>query len=212
LMMLIDWLEARHGADEKDMDGPEKAPKGSVIVVGYGRFGQTVAQMLQAKNIGVTLIDKKQDQIELSEEFGTKVYYGDGTRVDLLRTAGGENARAILFCNDKQDLTANAIEAAMEAFPQAAVMVRSFDRRHTLDLDGLDLAFCIRELFESAILMGKAALTELGFSQDEAERVEREYRRRDEERLERQSETGDLHAGKDLSFNADRSMPEAEDD
>ena len=73
LMMLIDRLEANREDDDKDMDGPEKAPKGSVIVVGYGRFGQTVAQMLQAKKIGVTLIDKKTDQIELSEEFGTKV-------------------------------------------------------------------------------------------------------------------------------------------
>ena len=208
LMMLIDWLEARYYVDERDMDGPEKAPKGSVIVVGYGRFGQTVAQMLMAKNISVTLIDKKQDQIELSEEFGFKVYYGDGTRVDLLRTAGGENAKAILFCNDNQGLGHDQIEAVMEAFPQAAVLVRSFDRRHTLDLDGLDIAFSIRELFESAVLMGKNALTELGFSQDEADRVEREYRKRDAERLERQSEAGDLHAGKDLSFKPDQPMPE----
>ena len=212
LMMLIDRLEARYGEDSKDKDGPEKAPKGQVIVVGYGRFGQTVAQMLMAKKIGVTMVDKKTDQIEMSEEFGHKVYYGDGTRLDLLRTAGAENARAILFCSDGEGVDHDRLEAVMEAFPQAAVMVRSFDRRHSISLDGLDLAFCVRELFESAILMGKAALTELGFSRSEAERVEDEYRKRDAERLERQSKTGDLHAGKELSFAADRSMEEEDQD
>ena len=68
------------------------SPETSAIVVGYGRFGQTVAQMLMAKGIGVTLIDKKPSMIELAEEFGTKVYYGDGLRIDLLRTAGAETA------------------------------------------------------------------------------------------------------------------------
>ena len=75
-----------------DLDGPEFSPETNAIVVGYGRFGQTVAQMLMAKRIPVTIIDSKPAQIELSEEFGTKVYYGDGTRIDLLRTAGAETA------------------------------------------------------------------------------------------------------------------------
>ena len=56
-----------------------------MIVVGYGRFGQTAAQMLMAKRVRVTLIDKKPEQIELAGKFGTKVYYGDGMRLDLLR-------------------------------------------------------------------------------------------------------------------------------
>ncbi|MCJ7420631.1 monovalent cation:proton antiporter-2 (CPA2) family protein [Sphingomicrobium astaxanthinifaciens] len=206
LMMLIDRLEARHSQGAGEREGPEAAPKGQVIVVGYGRFGQTVSQMLMAKKIGVTLIDKDADQIDIAEEFGFKVYYGDGMRLDLLRTAGAENARAILFCNDRDDVASEALEAVAEAFPQAALMVRSYDRRHSMALDGLDLAFCVRELFESAVLMGKAALTELGFSQDEAERVEREYRNLDAERLERQSKTGDLHAGKERMFKEGQPM------
>ena len=211
LMMIIDRLEAREVDTGEGMDGPEHSPRQSVIVVGYGRFGQTVAQMLMAKRFGVTLVDKKSEQIELSGEFGSKVYYGDGTRLDLLRTAGADNAKAILYCNDGNDLTKEALQSVMEAFPQAAVMVRSFDRRHSMALDGLDLAFCIREVFESAVLMGKAALKELGVSPTDVERVEDEYRKRDAERLERQSESGDLHAGKELSFSADRAMPEEDE-
>ena len=208
LMMLIDRLEARHATSSGEREGPAKAPNEKVIVVGYGRFGQTVAQMLMAKKIGVTLIDKNADQIDLAEEFGFKVYYGDGTRVDLLRTAGAEGARAILFCNDSDDLETDALEEVAEHFPQAALMVRSFDRRHSMELDGLDLALVIRELFESAVLMGRNALVELGFSRDEAERVEREYRKLDAERLQRQSETGDLHAAKERMFNQKQGMGE----
>ena len=103
LMRLTDRLEAREERSAKGLDGPDKSPETSVIVVGYGRFGQTVAQMLFAKNVGVTLIDKTPGLIERADEFGTKVYYGDGMRIDLLRTAGAETAKAILFCNDHDD-------------------------------------------------------------------------------------------------------------
>jgi glutathione-regulated potassium-efflux system protein KefB len=212
LMRLTDWLERREERSGEGLEGPDRSPETSAIVVGYGRFGQTVAQMLMAKRIGVTIIDKKPSQIELSEEFGTKVYYGDGLRLDLLRVAGAESAKVIAFCNDNAggEMSRGAVKAVLETFPQAAVMVRAFDRVHLMQLDGLDLAFAQRELFESAITMGKAALKATGIDAQEVERVEREYRMRDCERLERQSATGDLHAGEERSFAADRALPENE--
>jgi len=212
LMRLTDWLELREGRSAAGLDGPDKSPDTSAIVVGYGRFGQTVAQMLQAKGIGVTIIDKKPAQIELSEEFGTKVYYGDGLRLDLLRSAGAETARIIAFCNDNEggELSRSALRAVLEAFPQASVMVRAFDRRHVIDLRGLDLVLAERELFESAVVMGKAALRASGIERGEVERVEREYRMRDCERLERQQETGDIRAGWETSFGEDRPLPDQE--
>jgi monovalent cation:proton antiporter-2 (CPA2) family protein len=211
LMRLTDWLERREGRGAAGLDGPEKSPETSAIVVGYGRFGQTVAQMLQAKRISVTIIDKKPSMIETAEEFGTKVYYGDGVRIDLLRTAGAETAKIIAFCNNNEggEMTRGAIKAVLEAFPQASVLVRAYDRVHLMQLDGLDLAFAQRELFESAVAMGKAALKASGIDKEEAARVEREYRSRDCERLELQSSTGDLHAGLDRSFSAERPLPEA---
>jgi voltage-gated potassium channel Kch len=181
-------------------------------VVGYGRFGQTVAQMLMAKSIGVTIIDNSAGQIERVGEFGYKVYYGDGLRIDLLRTAGADTAKIIAFCNDNKDggITRTAIAAVLEAFPQAAVMVRLFDRLDMIELDGLDIAFAERELFESAVLMGRAALKASGIEPREIDRVEREYRMRDCERLERQTATGDLHAGQERSFAEDRALPDEE--
>jgi len=212
LMRFIDWLERREKGRKVDLDGPELSPETSVIVVGYGRFGQTAAQMLMAKSIGVTLIDKEPEMIETAGSFGTKVYYGDGMRLDLLRIAGAETAKAILFCNDNRDgeLNREAVSRVLQAFPQAAVLVRAFDRVHLMSFDGLDLKFAQRELFESAVAMGRAALRTVGVAHEEVGRVDREYRLRDCEVLERQSATGDLHAGQDRSFSPERALPDEE--
>ena len=211
LMRLIDFLERREDRRRDDLDGPEMSPETTAIVVGYGRFGQTVAQMLMAKRIAVTLIDKEPALIESAQEYGTKVYYGDGLRLDLLRTAGAETARLIAFCNDNEggELSREAVKAVLETFPHATVLVRAFDRRHLIELRGLDIMFTQRELLESAITMGRAALKASGIEAREIDRVEREYRLRDCERLELQSATGDLHAGEERSFSRGP-LPDAE--
>jgi len=209
LMRLTDWLEKREVDSVKGLAGPEESPETSVVVVGYGRFGQTPAQMLMAKRIGVTLIDTDAEMIEAAERFGVKVYFGDGMRIDLLRLAGAETAKAILFCNDRDNgLDRAALKRVLEAFPQAAVLVRAFDRIHLMSFRGLDLAFAQREMFESAVKMGRAALEILGVDAEEIDRVDFEYRLRDCERLERQTETGDLRAGIEQSFAPDRTLPE----
>jgi len=206
LMRLIGWLQARRPDAEPDLEGPEFSPETNAIVVGYGRFGQTVSQMLMAKRIPVTLIDLKATQIELAGEFGTKVYYGDGTRIDLLRTAGGDTAEAILFCHDDPALDAERLRPITEAFPHALIMVRVFDRRQMIALDGLDIPVMQREVFESAVVMGRQALQRLGLAEREVARVEREYRQRDSERLQMQSESGDLHSGFERSFAPERPL------
>lgn len=209
LMRLTEWLERREGAGTGGLDGPEKSPESSVILVGYGRFGQTAAQMLMAKRVPVTLIDTEAEMIEVAGSIGTKVYYGDGMRLDLLRLAGAETAKAILFCQDNRDggLDSDGVKRVLEAFPQAAVLVRAFDRVHLMSFDGLDLAFAQRELFESAVKMGRAALEVMGVDQEEIDRVDFEYRLRDCERLELQSSTGDMRAGIERSFGPDRGLP-----
>jgi monovalent cation:proton antiporter-2 (CPA2) family protein len=209
LMRLTDWLERREQSTD-GLEGPEMSPETSVIVVGYGRFGQTAAQMLMAKRIGVTLIDTEAEMIEVAGRIGTKVYYGDGMRIDLLRLAGAETAKAILFCQDNRDggLTREAVRRVLETFPQAAVLVRAFDRVHLMKFDGLDIAFAQREMFESAVKMGRAALEVVGVDPEEIDRVDLEYRLRDCERLELQSATGDMRAGLERSFGPDRALPD----
>jgi len=207
LMRITEWVLERMPEQGAGHQGPEFSPETNAIVVGYGRFGQTVAQMLQAKRIPVTIIDKDSEQIEVSEEFGTKVYYGDGTRIDLLRTAGADTAEGIFFCQDGTDLDRAKLEAILEAFPQARVLVRAFDRRQVMDLAGLDVGLQ-REVFESAVAMGREALLKLEVARREVDRVELAYRERDSDRLQVQSETGDLRAARDRMFGADASLPD----
>ena len=94
----------------------------------------------------------------------------------------------------------------MESFPQAAIFVRVFDRRQLMAIGELDISFAQRELFESAIRMGREALLKLGIKSGEVDRVEREYRQRDCERLELQTATGDLHAAKDTMFRVENPL------
>jgi len=207
LMMFNDWFDRYMSQRNKpDLDGPEQAASSSAIVVGYGRFGQTVAQMLMAKNIAVTLIDSKPSQIEVAGDFGMKVYYGDGLRIDLLRLAGAEDARALFFCVDEGNPKRRRMEAILEAFPHTSVFVRAFDRRQVMDLAGLDIKGMYREVFESAVTMGRHGLAFFDVADEELIRVELEYRSRDLERLESQSESGDLHALEERMFRPDRPL------
>ncbi len=176
-------------------DGPESARRAPAIVVGFGRFGQSVSQMLIAHGIPVTLIDIKPEQIEVSGTFGAKVYYGDGRRIDLLRRAGGADAQVIAFCIDDRALGPVQLQPIAEAFPQAALFVRAFDRRQMIALRDLDLAGIVREVFESAMRMGIDILATTGASEGDIIAAERAYRAHDLERLEAQGSTGDMHAG-----------------
>jgi glutathione-regulated potassium-efflux system protein KefB len=206
LMLFARKLEFARPKVKGDFSVPEDAPRGTAIIVGYGRFGQTVAQMLMGHGFGVVLIDKKPSQIEVSSRFDMKVYYGDGTRIDLLRRSGGEEARLIAFCIDDPSLDARVLEPIAEAFPQAALLVRAFDRRQLLALRDMDLAGVVREVFESAICMGVQAMEALGVPASEVEEVERQYRRNDEQRMELQIEHGTLMAAKELMYRPGRRM------
>lgn len=210
LLLLARKLEFSRRSDADRPDGPDEAPDETALVIGYGRFGQTVAQMLMGHGCGVMLIDKKPAQIEMSSQLNMKVYYGDGTRVDLLRRAGAEKARIIAFCIDGNGLNAKTLRPILEAFPQAAVFVRAFDRQHLLQLGELDLAGTVREVFESAVQMGLQAMTALGMPDAEIAEVERRYRENDRQRLVAQDAAGTLHAAKDLIYRPGHSMRDAD--
>lgn len=195
LLMIARRFEYAKDQDGDTPDGPEHADQSKAIVVGFGRFGQTVGQMLSAHGVSVTLIDVKPEQIEVSSSFGAKVYYGDGRRIDLLRRAGGDEAQIIAFCVDDRLLGPKELQPILEAFPQAAVFMRVFDRRQMIAVRNLDLAGTTRELFESAIKMGIDALQALGVGDEEIMVIERRYRDHDLARLEAQGATGDMHAG-----------------
>jgi CPA2 family monovalent cation:H+ antiporter-2/glutathione-regulated potassium-efflux system protein KefB len=174
------------------------------LVIGYGRFGQTVAQMLMLSDIKVTLIDRDTQMIDTAGEFGSKVYFGDGTRIDLLRQAGAAEVDALLFCIDGKQLDAAMLEAIREAFPQPKILVRAYDRRTLVDLRDAPVDCAVRELHGSAIAMGRAALEMLGDSIQDIDEAEEEYRRRDDARLGLQIEAGDYRAARDMVVSEQR--------
>lgn len=178
-------------------DGP-KADGANAIIVGYGRFGQTVGQMLLAQDIPVTLIDTDIEMIDIAGEFGAKVYYGDGTRLDLLRQAGASEAELILFCIDGDQIQPDMLDGVREAFPKAAIYVRAFDRRALVKLKTASSVFVVREVLESAVKMARVAMRDLGIAGADIDRAEDMYRARDKERLRIQIEAGDIRAARSL--------------
>ncbi len=170
---------------------------GSALVIGFGRFGQIVAQALLARGIDATIIDSDTDMIRVAGNFGFQIYYGDGTRLDVLRAAGAGTAKIVAICIDKRGDADRIVEMLKTEFPLASVLVRSYDRGHTLDLIAAGVDYQIRETFESAMAFGEAALLALGVPADEAAEVIDGVRKRDAARLELQMVDG-LQAGRDL--------------
>jgi CPA2 family monovalent cation:H+ antiporter-2/glutathione-regulated potassium-efflux system protein KefB len=200
LMMATRNLRAEPVAAE-EREGPT-ADGANAIIVGYGRFGQTVAQMLMAQGIPVTLIDRDVEMIDVAGSFGSKVYFGDGTRLDLLRQAGAADAELILFCLDEDQIGPDLVEAVHAAFPRAAIFVRAYDRRALVRLRGAPAAGVVREVLDSAVRMARMAMQSLGVAEAEIDRTEDLYRARDRERLKAQLESGDLHARQDRIITA----------
>ena len=192
LMMATQGM--RSAPVSKEVRGGPVADGSNAIIVGYGRFGQTVAQMLNAQGIAVTLVDNDIEMIDVAGSFGAKVYYGDGTRLDLLRQAGAADAELILFCLDGDQLEPEFLEGVHEAFPRASIFVRAYDRRALLKLRDAPVAGTVRELLDSAVRMARMAMERVGVDAEEINRTEDLYRARDHERLKAQLESGDLRA------------------
>ena len=182
-------------AGTEERDGPQ-SDGASALVVGYGRFGQNVAQMLMAGGVPVTLIDRNVGMIDRAGEFGAKVYFGDGTRLDLLRQAGADEAEVIAFCIDGDQVGPDLVKAVHEAFPNAAIFIRGYDRRSVIRLRGTPADFVMREVMESAVVMGRKALKNLGLGEEELERAEVVFRERDKDRMKEQLKTGDVRSAR----------------
>jgi len=200
LILLTQRFGGVRGSSSDDLDDPSMASQASVIVIGHGRFGQAVVQIFAGANIAATIIDLSPDLIVQSGLFGRKVFYGDGTRIDLLRSAGADKAQALIFCIDDPSFDAARVEPIAYAFPQAKIFVRAVDRRHLLSLKSAPIAAAQREVFESAVKLARTALLKTGIDTLMADRVVDEFRRRDCERLELQMAKGDMRAGMHLSF------------
>ena len=182
---------------------------GSVLMIGFGRFGQVTSQLLLARGVDVTIIDNDIDMIQNAEKFGFKIYYGDGCRLYILHASGAATAQAIVVCVDSKETTNRIVELVTHEFPLAKLLVRSYDREHSLYLVKQKVDYMIRETFESAIKFGGVILQELGVDEDEVQRIADEIRERDNERFETEIAADDVYAGVGLQYTNAHPRPTA---
>lgn len=133
MVILQDRLVFTAVPNTDDLDVPENV-EGSILLIGFGRFGQIVSQPLLARGYTLSLIDKDADFVRDAAEFGFKVYYGDGSRAEILHAAGASTARAVLICVDDKDAAVRIAEIVKHEFPLVPVLARAYDRGHAIDL------------------------------------------------------------------------------
>ena len=186
-------------APQQSMEGVEEPDglNGDVLVIGFGRFGQIASQALLAKGHRISTIDTDTDMIRAAAQFGFKVYYGDGTRLDILRAAGIEQVAMVIIAIDKKDQATRIAELVRDEYPLIKVMARAFDRGHAIELVKAGVEFQIREMFESALALSGQALRVLGATEDEIAELIEGVRERDRGRFNAQI-VGGLQAGRDL--------------
>ena len=166
-----------------------------VIIAGFGRFGQVVSRLLKASGFASTLLDHDAGQIELSGRFGSKVFYGDAANVELLKSAGAENARLLVIAIDEREKVISMIQSVKMHFPKLKLLVRAYDRTHAYELMHAGADFIARETFGSALATGEEALKLLGHGEEQAKRLAAKFDKHDTEDMRKLSEVwGDDHA------------------
>ena len=179
----LDALLARRPASEAPESDVGESSDTRVLVVGFGRFGQILTQVLLAEGISVTVIDKDVEQIRNATRFGFRIYYGDGTRLDVLRAAGLERAELICVCIDDPEAALKIVDVVHEEFADVRTYIRAYDRTHAVELMNRDVDYQMRETVESALNFGRAALEGLGVAAASAAARTEDVRKRDVARL-----------------------------
>lgn len=155
----------------------------SVIIAGFGRFGQIVSRVLIAKGITPTLIDNDPNQVDLTRQFGWRCYYGDASRLDVLEEAGIAEAKLLVIAVNDSAAAIDMAKLVKERWPDVAIVARARSRTDAFDLRELDL-HPIRETFYSSLEAAKQALIIIGETASAAGRIIKQFEKHDIEQLE----------------------------
>ncbi len=164
-----------------EISEPQHAP---VIIAGFGRYGQIVGRMLLAQGIAPTVLDHDADMIEAVRAFGLRVFYGDATRLDLLRTAGAASAKIVVVAVDDVEQSLTIVDLVKEHFPQLQIVARARDVTHWNALRDRGVTCVERELFESSLRSARSVLELLGQPPHEARRGAMRFRQHNLELFE----------------------------
>lgn len=179
LLVLIDrYVLPRYAnctlPEVREIDEPQQAP---IILAGFGRYGQIVGRLLYANGLKATLLDHDADQIEAMRNFGWNVFYGDATRLDLLRTAGAAQAKVIVIAIDDVEQSLVLADLAREHFPQATLVARARNVAHYYQMRERGVHHIERELLGSALMSGRSVLEVMGFEPHRARQLALRFKR-----------------------------------
>ena len=166
----------------EEISEPQEAP---VIIAGFGRYGQIVGRMLLAQGISATVLDHDADLIETVRTFGYRVFYGDATRLDLLRTAGAANAKILVLSVDDVEQSLKIVDVVRENFPQLQIVARARDVTHWNALRDRGVMRVERELFESSLRSARTVLELLGQPPEAAQLAAERFRQHNLDLFER---------------------------
>lgn len=157
--------------------------KNSIILAGYGRFGQIIGRFLNGEGIKITVLEKNPEQIELLKKFGYKGYFGDANRLDLLKSAGADTAKLLIVTVGNPETTLAIVKLAKHHFPHLKVFARARNRRHAYELHKAGVDYFKRELFDSSLTMTKEVLAFLEYSPEDIEKKAHAFQNHDENSL-----------------------------
>ena len=155
----------------------------SVIIAGFGRYGQVVGRMLYANGIKPTVLDIDAEQIEAMRKFGWSVFYGDATRLDLMRTAGAATAKVLVLAIDDVAQSIEVAKMVRENFPELTIVARARNVRHYFELHDLGVSMIERETLDSALMSARSVLEELGWERHQARTLALRFRRHSVDQL-----------------------------
>ncbi len=182
LIKADDFFCKREQSEEIEFDsGMEEG--NPVIIAGFGRFGQITGRLLTALNIPFTAMEINPEQVDFVRKFGNKIYYGDASRLDLLRAAHADKARIFLLAIDDAEISLKTAAIVKQHFPNITIYARARDRKHAYQLMDLDIRLIRRETFGSALEMAGLILEGLGMSRQKAKQAMSTFREHDTSRL-----------------------------
>ncbi|MDB5891744.1 MAG: Kef-type potassium/proton antiporter, family [Polaromonas sp.] len=178
LLVAIDKLLLPRYArrDAQNMDEISELQHAPVLIAGFGRYGQIVGRMLLAQGVPTTVLDHDAEVIETLRAFGLRVFYGDATRLDLLRTAGAGTASVLVVAVDDVEQSLRIVDLAQQHFPQLRIVARARDVTHWNQLRDRGVVMVERELFESSLRSARSVLELLGHPAHEARQSAMRFR------------------------------------
>lgn len=188
LVTLYRRIGRSRSVEQPDQDGYWDSHQPEVIIAGFGRFGQIIGRLLRARHIPFTAMDKDSAHVEFVKQFGNRLFYGDLTRIDLLRSAGIKHAKILVVAVNDVAQSLAIIDHAREQNSRIKIIARAVDRFHAYELYKRKVESVVRETFASSLEAATETLEQLGYTEGQALEVAKRFRLHDEELLERSAQ------------------------